>query len=70
MVFGHITQLLKPFTMKTNLQIGFTPKEIRQLLDYVLITFLTHSDDSTEKKQDIVLLFECINDALNTKPTK
>ena len=43
---------------------GFEPTEAGQLLTYVLIEYLSLTDDEPDRKRDIVALFDCLQAGL------
>ena len=43
---------------------GFQPEEAGQLLNYVLIEYLSLTDDEPDRKRDIVALFDCLQAGL------
>ena len=43
---------------------GFERTEARQLLTYVLIEYLSFTDDESDRKRDIVALFDCLQAGL------
>lgn len=47
------------------LQTAGPPDESRELLAYVLVEYLVLTEDAPAKREDIALLFSCLDEALS-----